>query len=222
MIFFKIKRYFSLDFFKFIFVRFLIIRKVKKYYRKHFKNKNCLTASSIEYVTLFSKKKDILESLDKDGFSKKIALDKKVNDFIINNYKNSQFICNKRFKGKTIFNSFDELQSFAVQNSKKIPYFELKNNAFNKLFKEIATSRNVLDIVENYIGGVSKVDIKLNYSPVCDLNNDIRESYSQTVTWHYDVHDINFVYVFFYINGSDKYSGAHEIIKGSHKKKKIF
>ena len=49
-----------------------------------------------------------------------------------------------------------------------------------------------------------------------------REEYRQTVNWHYDVHDLNFLYAFFYISGANRLSGSHEVIKKSHKKKMFF
>ena len=67
-----------------------------------------------------------------------------------------------------------------------------------------------------------KIDTKLTYSTVVNLEDSEREKYRQTVKWHYDVHDLNFLYIFFYISGADKYSGAHELIKNSHNKKSFF
>ena len=36
------------------------------------------------------------------------------------------------------------------------------------------------------------------------------------------MHDLNFVYIFFYLTECDRNSGAHQLIKGSHLNKKIF
>ncbi len=39
--------------------------------------------------------------------------------------------------------------------------------------------------------------------------------------FHFDVHALNFIYVFFYLTDVDSQSGAHELIPGSHRKKKL-
>ena len=222
MLYLKIKRYFSLNFLKYIFGRFLLIRQLKKKFRKIFSYKKSISNLTNNHVKLKFSKKFILNKLENYGISNDIFLEKDVNNFILDNYKKSEFSCHKQYSNKKFFKNYDELKDYINQNNDIPPYFELKNKKFDNLFNEISRSSEILDIVRNYLGDIKKIDIRLNYSTVCNLNDNLREVYHQTVNWHYDVHDINFVYVFFYINGSNKNSGAHEVIKGSHKKKKIF
>jgi len=222
MFYLKLKRYFSLEFIRYIFGRFLLIRNLKKKFRKYYKHKKTILNSKFNYVKIKSSKNEIVKDLEDYGISNEIHLEKKINDFILENYKKSEFSCHQKYGKTNNFKNYEDLKDFFDKNNEIPPYFELKNQAFNKLFQEISRSSEILEIVRNYIGDIKKIDIKLNYSTVSNLNNKLREIYHQTVNWHYDVHDINFVYVFFYINGSDKNSGAHEVIKGSHKKKKIF
>ena len=222
MLYLKIKRYFSLSFLKYIFGRFLIIRQLRKKFRKIFKYKKNISYLKNNHVKLKSSKQLILNKLENYGISSDIFLDKEINNYILKNYKESEFSCHKQYGNKNFFKNYDELNDYINQNKQVPPYFELKNQKFEDLFEEISRSNEILDIVKSYLGDIKKIDIKLNYSTVCNLNDNLREAYHQTVNWHYDVHDINFVYVFFYINGSDKNSGAHQVIKGSHKKKKFF
>lgn len=222
MFYLKLKRYFSLDFMRYIFGRFLLIRKLKKKFRRYYKYKKTILNSEFNYVKIKSSKNEIIKNLEDYGISNEIHLEKKINDFILENYKKSEFSCHQRYGKTNNFKNYEDLKNNFEKNKEIPPYFELKNQAFNKLFQEISRSSEILEIVRNYIGDIKKIDIKLNYSTVSNLDNNLREIYHQTVNWHFDVHDINFVYVFFYINGSDKNSGAHEVIKGSHKKKKFF
>jgi ectoine hydroxylase-related dioxygenase (phytanoyl-CoA dioxygenase family) len=41
------------------------------------------------------------------------------------------------------------------------------------------------------------------------------------VRFHYDVHGFNFVYVNFYLSDTDRDSGAHVLIAGSHRDKSL-
>ncbi len=222
MFYLKLKRYLSLEFMRYIFGRFLLIRKLKKKFRKVYKYNKTILNSKFNYVKIKSSKNEIIKSLEDYGISKEVYLDKEINDFILENYKKSEFSCHQKYGTTNNFKNYEDLKDYFDNNKEIPPYFELKNEVFNKLFQEISRSSEILEIVRNYIGDIKEIDIKLNYSTVSNLNNNLREMYHQTVNWHYDVHDINFVYVFFYINGSDKNSGAHQVIKGSHKKKKFF
>lgn len=222
MLYSKIKRYFSINFIKYIFVRFSIIRKLDKVYRRYFKKKNKLVKQVSNHIILNSTEKEILIDLERYGFSKKISLDKNINNYILEKYKNSRFFYKKRHGDENFFFNYSSLKNYLDNGGEEIAYFTLKNKEFESLFNEISTSKLILQIIEKYLGNINDVDIRLNYSPVCNLDNKSRESYNQTVSWHYDVHALNFVYVFFYINGADKYSGAHQLIKGSHKKKLFF
>ena len=68
----------------------------------------------------------------------------------------------------------------------------------------------------------NKINTKIQWSPVCDASDEWRNENLQSVTFHYDVHHLNFVYIFFYLTECNKNSGAHQLISGSHKNKKIF
>ena len=69
---------------------------------------------------------------------------------------------------------------------------------------------------------INKINTKVQWSPVCNASDEWREYNEQTVTFHYDVHDLNFVYIFFYLTECDRNSGAHQLIRGSHLNKKFF
>lgn len=214
----KFIRYFSIQFAKYIMGRFYIIRKIYKIFSKIIYSDKIIPDIN-DYIRISSSQSELLNDLSVSGVSKKLFLKKEINDFILNNYKNSKFISSKIFNQDRC--EFKNLSDF--ENSKIIsPFLELQNKDFDLLFDKISKSKKILDIAKNYLGHVKKIEIKLTYSPVVNLEDDQREKYKQTVNWHYDIHDLNFIYVFFYITGANRLSGAHEVIIKSHKKKKFF
>jgi hypothetical protein len=61
--------------------------------------------------------------------------------------------------------------------------------------------------------------LRLQWSFVCHLAPRQRMALGQTVFYHYDVDDFNFVYVMFYLTDTDAESGAHVMIPGTHRHK---
>ena len=216
--FIRLNRYRSIDFVFYILGRFYLIRKIRKISNKIFYTNKILFDVN-NYIIFKSSEDQILNDLSIDGVSKKICLKKKINDFILDNFKKSKFLSLKMYnKEKYEFNNFYEFK-----NSKKnIPLLNLKNKDFDELFDRISRSEKILKIAKDYLGNVRKIDISLIYSTVCNLNDFEREEWQQTINWHYDIHDLNFLYVFFYISGANKFSGSHEVIMKSHKKKLFF
>ena len=224
MTFFKnLKRFFTLSILKYIFGRFLILRKISKILNKVFNNDE-LVSDNNNFVTVYSSQNEILDNLYTDGVSKKIKLKNQINNYILNDYKKCKFV-SKDYE----FQNFGDL----MKNSQlTLPFFSLfrtingnkinTHKNFDDLFDKISRSKNLLDIAKKYLGNVSKVDINLTYSAVVDLDDSLREKQFQTVNWHYDVHSLNFLYVFFYITDTNRFSGAHQMIKKSHKKKSLF
>jgi hypothetical protein len=80
----------------------------------------------------------------------------------------------------------------------------------------------LLAVVRLYLGyRPSHVSPWLFWSFVNDLSAEAREARYQTVRFHYDVHSYNFLYVNFYLTDSDERSGAHVLIQGSHRDKRL-
>jgi hypothetical protein len=214
----RLRNYFRLNYLKYIFGRFNFVRKIHKIVNKNFFTSK-INPDINEYVSSNIPKNKIIDNLVNEGFSTEISLKKETNNFILNNYKNSKFISYKIYNQERYeFKNFNHLQNSKID----IPFFELHNNNLFSLFDKISRSKILLDIATSYLGNVKKIDTKLTYSTVVNVEDSEREKYRQTVNWHYDVHDLNFLYIFFYISGADKYSGAHEIIKNSHNNKSFF
>lgn len=77
-------------------------------------------------------------------------------------------------------------------------------------------------IVEKYLGySPKKIRALLKWSFVLDLPDKTRMKLSQGNIYHYDVGEFNSVYVNFYLSNTNRYSGAHAMIKGSHNRKTL-
>ncbi|HTV48098.1 MAG TPA: hypothetical protein VMG59_06605 [Phycisphaerae bacterium] len=77
-------------------------------------------------------------------------------------------------------------------------------------------------VCRRYLGYVPlHVDVNLYWSFAAKLNLEERRKFNQTVEYHFDVHDFNFCYAHFYITDCDENSGAHVMVRGSHRHKKL-
>jgi hypothetical protein len=80
----------------------------------------------------------------------------------------------------------------------------------------------LLSIVANYLGYVPlSGDIWLYWSFAGEATDNDRRLRYQTIDYHYDIHDYNFCYVHVYLTDTDVNSGAHVMVRGSHKSKPI-
>jgi hypothetical protein len=78
-------------------------------------------------------------------------------------------------------------------------------------------------IVHGYLGHKPRnVMTILDWSFASDFTDDERRRLRhQVIDYHYDVSGYNFVYASFYITDTDRYSGAHVMMKKSHDKKPL-
>jgi hypothetical protein len=75
-------------------------------------------------------------------------------------------------------------------------------------------------IIANYLGYTTRHrEVRLYWSLVVDLTEQERRDLGQTIDYHFDVYDYNFAYLHLYISDTDALSGAHVLVRGSHRKK---
>ena len=217
----KIKRYLSINFLLYILGRFKTIRLFykninlakKKFFDNH------IESSNKNYLQFNINNQVILNKLKKEGFYEGLKLNNKIINDLINLSNKSELISNKSQKK---FNNFQEVNNFNKENNRPCCLLNLISPDLNKLANDISRDQIFLDTVGSYLGNINKIDTKVQWSPVCNASDEWREYNEQTVTFHYDVHDLNFVYIFFYLTECDRNSGAHELIRGSHLNKKFF
>jgi hypothetical protein len=77
-------------------------------------------------------------------------------------------------------------------------------------------------VVRDYLGYLPRGrEVRLYWSFASDLSADARRAMFQTIDYHFDVHSYNFCYAHFYITDTDRNSGAHALVRGSHRKKPL-
>ena len=214
----KIKSYRSRNNFFYMLGRFKLIRQLTKKFRALVNKEKIIIHSNNNYLTDQVDLSNTLEKLNKEGYCEGLKLNKDVLDKLLLLSSSSDYIdSNNR-----IFKSIKSIDEYNNKNNKPCCLLKLTNVELNKLANNISRDKYLLNLVNNYLGYINKIESKVQWSTVCNTTNDWREENGQTVTYHYDVHDLNFVYVFFYLTDCNITSGAHQIIKGSHVKKNFF
>ena len=108
-----------------------------------------------------------------------------------------------------------------VGSEEKILIIDHRSPALDSLALEIARDPFLFDIASSYLGAVTDIEARIQTSLVVQATDDYRESRFQTVMFHYDVAGYNFLYCFFYLSPTDELSGAHEMVIGSHRHKRL-
>ena len=214
----KIKSYRSRNNLFYILGRFKLIRQLTKKFRALVNKRKIIIHSNNNYLTDQVDLSNTLEKLNKEGYCEGLKLNKDVLDKLLLLSSSSDYIDNNN----RIFKSIKSIDEYNNKNNKPCCLLKLTNVELNKLANNISRDKYLLNLVNNYLGYINKIESKVQWSTVCNTTNDWREENGQTVTYHYDVHDLNFVYVFFYLTDCNVSSGAHQIIKGSHVKKNFF
>jgi hypothetical protein len=88
--------------------------------------------------------------------------------------------------------------------------------------RRVVYDPSLLALARNYLGYRPAITrTQLHWSFVSDASPDYRRRLGQTIDYHFDVAWFNFLYVFFYLTDVDRQSGAHAIIRRSHRRKPL-
>lgn len=86
--------------------------------------------------------------------------------------------------------------------------------------ERICRDPKMLEIAARLLGyRPRQVDTWMFWSFVADATREQRLARNQTVDYHYDVHELNFIYLNFYLTDVDIRSGAHVLVAGTHRRK---
>jgi hypothetical protein len=86
----------------------------------------------------------------------------------------------------------------------------------------IAGDAVLIDAVQCHFGyNPIHVAMRLYWSPSSKLSDHERRWNGQTIDYHYDIERGNVLYLYFYLGDTDRYSGAHVVVAGSHKAKPL-
>jgi hypothetical protein len=92
----------------------------------------------------------------------------------------------------------------------------------NEAVRAVVDEPSVIRVASRYLGYTpTRHRARLIWSFVCDASNEVRESEGQTVTYHFDVENYNFVYANYYLTDVDARGGAHTMVVGTHDDKPL-
>ena len=92
----------------------------------------------------------------------------------------------------------------------------------NPTVLKIVNDPQILETARRYLGYLPlRRRLRLQWSFVCEAPADQRMARGQTVRYHYDSDDFNFLYTMFYLTETDADSGAHVMIPGTHRTKPL-
>lgn len=105
---------------------------------------------------------------------------------------------------------------------KKVAMVEVQNSIGIEEIYKLRYDDFLLKLAERYLGyKPEKCDVKLWWSFANDLSSQERRSQNQTIDYHYDIYGFNSFYINFYLTDVDSTSGAHVLVKSSHRRKKM-
>ena len=191
--------------------RFYTVRRT----RRAFRSKHRQMGFSATRSVIFSSG-NAVEALRQDGLFSSIALESAALARLLGAMKTAQV--------KSVDSGLPKIQGLEKihdwnRNNPSTPILAAGffSTELDAIAREIAGDPQLLNVVEAYLGGaVKKVTWKIEWSLVAEASEQYRERRNQTVMFHFDVGDFDFVYAFFYLTDTDRDCGAHEMIVGSH------
>jgi len=105
-------------------------------------------------------------------------------------------------------------------NGKLMPIAEVQNKEQCYSLQAIANDPDILKVARTYLGyhDINK-EVRLFWTFAGNMTDEERIQNNQTIEYHFDVHSWNFCYLHFYITDTNRENGAHEMVRGSHRKK---
>lgn len=90
------------------------------------------------------------------------------------------------------------------------------------LVRRLAGDPLLTDVVSTYLGYPPRLAMPYFFwSFAGDIGVEERVARNQTVLFHYDVQGYNFAYVSFYLYDTSTANGAHVLVEGSHREKRL-
>jgi hypothetical protein len=196
--------------------RFLFVRNFYSIYKGLVATKN--TKFELRKNTLFDKID--IEASVKNLQKEAIALGLNLPSNVVHEINNFALSCELKADNtaKTFFYKDIKQGKLADGTTIAIAYAIAPENCEG--VKQVLQDPKLYQIVEQYLGyKPANYELRLYYSVVAPLTDAERRARNQTIDYHFDVHALNFCYAHFYITDTDKNSGAHAIVKASHKVK---
>jgi hypothetical protein len=124
-------------------------------------------------------------------------------------------------KGPTF--KYADVTNGIAADGRKMPIGGVSNPARCPAVQRIIDDPVLRDIVRRYLGHEPrKITTILDWSFGSDLSDEERRKLKHhVIDYHYDVSGFDFLYASFYITDTDRYSGAHVMMRRSHKSKPL-
>jgi hypothetical protein len=115
-----------------------------------------------------------------------------------------------------------DVRNARLPDGRPVPLADVFDADRHPAVARIARDPRLMAAVRGYLGyWPNRTDVRLYWSLVGDVADDVRRELAQTLDYHYDVSAYNFVYAYFYLTPTDEGSGPHVVVKGSHLRKPL-
>ena len=204
--------------------KFQIIRKIAQI--------NVLRAIAIKFYGLFSKSNhkpyektvfsdleidDTLREINAQGYSLGIKLSSELLTEVLAFCENNETCVDRDRDDRLKISMSDE-----TQPAKGTVFSYTNTYRSCEAVRKIAHDPKILKIAKDYLGCTPKFigsQIWWSYPHLDEQRNKIK---THLYGYHYDIDDLKFLKVFFYLNDVDEDGGPHVIIGNTHKKKNYF
>jgi len=207
--------------FSYILGRFLLVRKTYSLYKRM----QQIIFSPAD-VTRFSNQienestlnaKEISRQIDQNSYFDQLKLSDPLTTSIVNFAKTKNLVV-RSSKLSLTYQKYKEQDN----NSLLLATAHLEDPLAILEIQRLRWDDFLLRIAEEYLGYYPQnCDVAVWWSFANAISPAERRQQLQTIDFHYDIHGFNFFYVCFYLTDVNTNSGAHVLVKGSHKHKQM-
>ena len=116
----------------------------------------------------------------------------------------------------------EEVQNGSLKDGRLLTLADVDEADSCSVIRRIARDPFILDIVRRYVGYCpNRIHCRLYWSVPISAASDAGRFLPKTSNYHYDVGGFSALYAYFHISDSDKRSGAHVVLRRSHRKKPL-
>jgi hypothetical protein len=161
---------------------------------------------------------EFAREVEQNAYSFGISLDREVVEKIVD-YSKTAWL-EPSLESQQLF-KFDDVEG-NTSNESKVAIGTVRDAYLMPEIRSIALNSKLVALASNCLGYYPEhINTWLFWSFADTLSEQERRAQYQTIDFHYDIHGLNFLYINFYLTDTTKETGAHVLVKASHKDKKI-
>jgi hypothetical protein len=120
--------------------------------------------------------------------------------------------------GSLVYADFSETSELR----QRVPYATIYKSSRIDVVRALAGDAQIFEAASRFLGYRPRlVSTWFFWSLANNLSDDLRRHYTQTIDYHYDVDGYKFVYANFYVNDTTIRNGAHKLVAGSGRRKRL-